>query len=428
MKKNIINQRHQIPNYGSAIQCEDEPINIKIFAGQFFDEKNFSSFTFTFNEEEILNVQKYEDVNVLVNKLVKKLFKEEDEGKIIYFSDMFFNDDVVDEYLDAALNLSQGYTNSNIKPLDLNDPNGQRLSYKKSFKNMKIRKYIYVCKQDDIIYAISKYNIFVFTLRPYYSEMDFKNDVETIAKCVGIGAAKNEAKQSTVNLVVQKSYGFDNELANINPMNIDFKKNYNDGFEDTHKEILKFLNERTSGLVILRGEPGTGKTSYIKHLITNYAKQYVIVTNNTAEHLAEPGFVNYLLENKNSVFILEDCEQILKDRSSNLFSNAITNILNMTDGIMSDIFNIKFICTFNAPLTNIDKALLRPGRCLVDYEFGKLDRRKTFELINELYPGSVHTELDVEPMTLASIYNYDKKEIEKATGIKINEKKKSIGF
>jgi ATP-dependent 26S proteasome regulatory subunit len=41
---------------------------------------------------------------------------------------------------------------------------------------------------------------------------------------------------------------------------------------------------------------------------------------------------------------------------------GLINILNNSDGLLSDELCIKFICTFNAPLKDIDEALLRKGR------------------------------------------------------------------
>ena len=40
-------------------------------------------------------------------------------------------------------------------------------------------------------------------------------------------------------------------------------------------------------------------------------KQFILVTNAIAAHMAEPEFIAFMMENKDSIFILEDCEQIL---------------------------------------------------------------------------------------------------------------------
>lgn len=113
-----------------------------------------------------------------------------------------------------------------------------------------------------------------------------------------------------------------------------------------------------------------------------------------------------MLDNKDSIFILEDCEQILMDRRENTFGGAITNILNMSDGLLSDIFNVKFICTFNADINCIDSALLRKGRCYANYEFKELSKEKTKVLLEKqgIYLDSY------KPMTLAEIFNFEDKD------------------
>ena len=164
------------------------------------------------------------------------------------------------------------------------------------------------------------------------------------------------------------------------------------------------------------GEKGSGKTSAIRHLLSNTDKKYILVTNAIAAHMAEPEFIAFMMENKDSIFILEDCEQILMAREENRFGGAISNILNMSDGLMSDIFNIKFICTFNTDISNIDEALLRPGRCFVNYEFKALSKDKSTKLLESL-GHKVDTQKE---MTLAEIYNYNPDTIKTV--------KKKVGF
>lgn len=122
--------------------------------------------------------------------------------------------------------------------------------------------------------------------------------------------------------------------------------------------------------------------------------------------MGEPEFISFMMENKDSIFILEDCEQVLMAREENRFGGAIANILNMSDGLMSDIFNIKFICTFNTDVENIDEALLRPGRCFVNYEFKPLSADKSAKLLESLG----HSIDKPRDMTLAQIYNYKPEE------------------
>lgn len=223
-------------------------------------------------------------------------------------------------------------------------------------------------------------------------------------------------RESEVQLIVfnQEYYTI---TSKIKPTNIDIHKNYNDDFIPAFNDLKNFVNDRKSGLAVLRGTKGSGKTTVIRHLITTCPNKYIIVTNAIAENLASPEFISFMLDNKDSIFVLEDCEQVLMKRGTNYnsFGGAITNILNMSDGLMSDIFNVKFICTFNADIEAIDDALLRKGRCFVNYEFKELCADKTKVLLNE---RGITLDKYV-PMTLADIYNYESTSCEAQTVKKI---------
>ena len=232
----------------------------------------------------------------------------------------------------------------------------------------------------------------------YYS-LDYKEFVDSVLDT--FEHVKEEEEPANVRLVC-----YDNDyytvVTKIEKTNINISENYNDDFLPVYNDLVKFVESNKSGIAILRGVVGSGKTSVIRNLITNHPAKYILITTTMAEHLAQPTFMTFMQNNKDSIFILEDCEQILVDRTAGNYSCAITNILNTADGLMSDIFNIKFICTFNADISKIDKALLRKGRCFVNYEFKELSEDKTKVLLNRQ-----GIELDsYKPMTLADIYNY----------------------
>lgn len=252
------------------------------------------------------------------------------------------------------------------------------------------------------------------TIRVLSSYFDYKGLVQSVLKW--LPQQEKQSKTASIDLVA-----FDNHYYTINSKIkrtvVDFDTHYNNDIKTMHKDLLEFLNERESGLVVLHGCAGSGKTFYIKHLLSSLDKQFVLVTNAIAAHMAEPEFIAFMMENKDSIFILEDCEQILMAREENRFGGAISNILNMSDGLMSDIFNIKFICTFNTDIENIDKALLRPGRCFVNYEFKPLCKEKSINLLKSLG----HEMDNPREMTLAEIYNYNKEQVDKP-------KTKKMGF
>ena len=191
----------------------------------------------------------------------------------------------------------------------------------------------------------------------------------------------------------------------IKPYDIDLKSHYNDDFIEIDKSIQLFLNNSISnGIVLLHGKPGTGKTSYIRYLIKSLDKRVIYLPMHLMDVLSDPGFLEFMAEYKDSILILEDCEDILKHRKDNSFSNpSLTNLLNLGDGLLSDALCIKVICTFNADLQKIDRAILRKGRLIARYEFSELTTFKTQNLLTHLGKNHVAS----NPMTLADIYNVE---------------------
>lgn len=221
---------------------------------------------------------------------------------------------------------------------------------------------------------------------------------------------KPQPKEAIVKLVGFSGGDYYTIESKVKSVDINLDENYNDDFKPIHQNIVKFLEERESGLILMYGKAGSGKTSYIRHLCNHYPQDYVVIPSSLITRLSDPDFVTFMIDNSDSVFILEDCEQVLMDRKTNIFNGAISNILNMSDGLLSDIMNLKFICTFNADIRTIDSALLRKGRCYAKYEFKELSEDKVKHL-NEKYNLGIK---EIKPMTLAQIYNANKDDYSEA--------------
>ena len=235
----------------------------------------------------------------------------------------------------------------------------------------------------------------------YVAPEEEKNNLYTIASANGMFSLIKQ------NISEKKLEGFD------------ISKQYNDDFVKEDAKIEKFINdEDRSGLIILHGEKGTGKTTYIRHLInTHPERKFVFVPSNLITLLGEPSFGSFLLSLHNHVIILEDCENAIRDRKATGSSSAVSLLLNMTDGLLSDDLGIKFICTFNEDVKNIDPALMRKGRLVSKYEFKPLNASKANVILEELYKKASEEWTDDEKMmnpmwstmkdmTLADVFNF----------------------
>ena len=201
-----------------------------------------------------------------------------------------------------------------------------------------------------------------------------------------------EEEKNNLFLVAQDMSGFKLNKWHIKEVkDFDFNLQYNDDFPVSNATIKDFIEEDgKSGLLILWGEKGTGKTTYIRHLISSYPnKKFVFIPSNLITMLGDPSFGNFLLSLQNSIIILEDCEAVIRSRKSNSSASAVSLLLNMGDGLMSDDLGIKFICTFNEEVTNIDEALMRKGRLACMYEFKKLTADKVGILLPEVVKNKI---------------------------------------
>jgi len=211
-----------------------------------------------------------------------------------------------------------------------------------------------------------------------------------------------------INIITFSNNSLDLKSLDIKPTVLDLDLYYNDDFKDIDATIRKRLSQQNDkGIVLLHGLPGTGKTTYLRHLIGELKKKVLFVSPAVAGNLMNPEFIDLLVDNPNSVLIIEDAENIMMDRKHNSDS-SVSNLLNLSDGLLSDCLNVQIICTFNSSLHLIDAALMRKGRLIARYEFGKLSVEKSQKLSDHL---GFETTIS-QALTIAEIANQHEQQYE----------------
>jgi len=229
-----------------------------------------------------------------------------------------------------------------------------------------------------------------------------------------------ERKTQNISLIVNSRHGLTTSGLKIRKPILELFKNYNDDLLPLHKKMVTTLKQKDkSGLYLFHGIPGTGKSTYIRYLIRCINKKVIFMPPGLAGNLDTPDIISLLMNNSNTVFVIEDAEDLLLSREQSK-NSSISMLLNLTDGLLGESLGIQIIATFKTHISNIDKALLRKGRLIAMYEFNALSAEKSMELLKEL---KAPLQLGNKPMTLAEIYNTNQKAVDYN-----NNSRPQIGF
>lgn len=167
----------------------------------------------------------------------------------------------------------------------------------------------------------------------------------------------------------------------------DISLNYGADALAFEEQLVSHLQSQTGGASVLRGEPGTGKTSFIRHLIAKLYRshRFYYLPLSAYRYLAAPDMVTFwfqeaeIFPDLKRVVVMEDAEDVLMQRAPDNAAK-VSSLLNVTDGLLGEFLRMHLICTVNCTLEKLDPAITRPGRLVAHREFRRLKRAEAQRL------------------------------------------------
>ncbi|MGH8013959.1 MAG: AAA family ATPase [Candidatus Binataceae bacterium] len=189
----------------------------------------------------------------------------------------------------------------------------------------------------------------------------------------------------------------------------DIASNYN-AATGTKLGLLMALNaENLKGgrLMLWHGRPGTGKTYALRALAYEWKSWCDIhyITDPEAM-LGRAGYLLHMLLDENAdderwrLLVMEDTGELLSIDARQNVGQALSRLLNTTEGLIGQGLRVLFLITTNEESGKLNPAVTRPGRCLSAVEFNTLTRE-------EARVWLAHAGVATEPkssLTLSELY------------------------
>jgi hypothetical protein len=219
-------------------------------------------------------------------------------------------------------------------------------------------------EDDAVFYAYVRFDEDkdVFVPRRLHFSVQYWGEHDAVAAIARqMGGRFGQSRLATVEWWYQAEHGADYRNITMQPPPPVYDSYYPWLGEPVASYFARYLKDSASVLFIM-GEPGTGKTSLLRHFIYEHQLKAVITYEEKLLNSDEM-FVNFLAMGDDAVMVIEDAESLVNAREAGAGGSLMTRFLNVSDGLVH-MASRKIIFTTNQnDFRGVDPALIRPGRC-----------------------------------------------------------------